>query len=85
LADAGVLPVADASVDALVLINAFLFPSEVDRVLRPGGSLLWVNSSGPQTPIHLTTDEVVDALPFAVAGFESGAGAGTWAALQRHG
>ncbi len=85
LADGGALPVADASVDALVLINAFLFPSEVDRVLRPGGALLWVNSSGPQTPIHLTTAEVVEALPFATEGRESRAGAGSWAALQRIG
>ncbi len=85
LADGGRLPVADASVDAVVLINAFLFPSEIDRVLRPRGTLLWVNSSGPQTPIHLTTDEVIEAVPFAVAGVESCAGAGTWTALQRDG
>ena len=83
LADGGTLPVAAASADSIVLINAFLFPSEIDRVLRSGGALLWVNSSGPQTPIHLTSDEVVEALPFAVEGFESRAGAGTWAALRR--
>jgi ubiquinone/menaquinone biosynthesis C-methylase UbiE len=85
LADGGWLPVADQSVDAVVLINAFLFPAEVARVLQPGGTLLWVNSSGPQTPIHLTTSEVVEALAFDVAGVESGAGAGTWAALRRLG
>jgi hypothetical protein len=45
--------------------------------------LIWVNSSGEQTPIHLTTEEVVVALPFAVSGVESRAGAGTWCVLRR--
>lgn len=83
LADGGRLPVSAGSVDAVVLINAFLFPGEVDRVLADDGVLLWVNSSGEETPIHLSTDEVESALPFAVSGHESRAGAGTWAALQR--
>ena len=61
----------------------FLFPGEIARVLRPGGILLWVNVSGPDTPIHLSTDEVVAALPFEVEGVESTAGAGTWCALRR--
>ncbi len=83
LADAASLPVADRSVDVVVAINAFLFPAEVARVLRPGGALVWVNSSGPHTPIHLSTSEVIDALPFAVSGVESTAGAGTWCVLRR--
>jgi len=83
LADASVLPVADSTVDAVVLINAFLFPAEVDRVLAPGGSVVWVNSSGGETPIHLTTAEVVAALPGAWTGVESSAGAGTWCVLRR--
>lgn len=84
-ADGGHLPVADGAVSAIVLINAFLFPSEVERVLGPSGVLLWVNSSGKDTPIHLTTDEVVSVLSFPVEGVESRAGAGTWAALRRSG
>jgi SAM-dependent methyltransferase len=83
MADGGRLPVPDGSAAAVVLINAFLFPAEVDRVLADDGVLLWVNSSGEETPIHLTTDEVESALPFAVSGYESRAGAGTWAALRR--
>lgn len=82
-ADGGSLPIADDAVDALVMINAFLFPNEAARVLSPGGVVLWVNSSGEQTPIHLTTEEVVAALPFGVDGIESRAGAGTWCALRR--
>lgn len=82
-ADASALPLRDRSVDLLVIINMFLFPAEVDRVLREGGTLVWVNVSGPDTPIHLGTDEVVSALPFEVRGVESTAGAGTWCALVR--
>lgn len=83
LADAARLPVPDDSVDAVVMINAFLFPRELQRVLRPGGALLWVNSSGERTPIHLSTDDLVGALGFPVSGVESRAGAATWCALRR--
>lgn len=82
-ADGGLLPLRDRSVDGVVLINAFAFPDEIDRVLRPGGSLIWVNSSGEETPIHLSTSDLVDSLPFEVHGVESRAGAGTWAVLTR--
>jgi ubiquinone/menaquinone biosynthesis C-methylase UbiE len=82
-ADGGCLPVRDGSVDAIVLINAFAFPDEIDRVIPPGGRVLWVNSSGAQTPIYLSTEDLVRALPFAVIGFQSRAGAGTWCAVKR--
>lgn len=85
LADGSALPIGGRSVGAVVLINCFLFPTEVDRVLAPGGTLVWVNSSGESTPIHLSTLEVVDALPFEVGGFEARAGIGTWCALRRMG
>jgi SAM-dependent methyltransferase len=82
-ADGGRLPICDHAASAIVLINAFLFPTEVNRVLAPDGVLLWVNSSGEQTPIHLTTAEIEASLPFPVDGVESRAGAGTWCALRR--
>lgn len=82
-ADGGRLPVRDGAADAVVLINAFLFPAEVARALHFGGVLLWVNSSGDQTPIYLSTADVVSALPFPVRGVESRAGAGTWCALVK--
>lgn len=82
-ADGGRLPLRDSAADAVVLINAFLFPGEVARVLRIGGVLLWVNSSGDETPIYLSTTDVRSALPFPVRGMESRAGAGTWCALAR--
>ncbi len=83
LADASRLPVADGSMDAVVMINAFLFPAEVSRVLRPGGVLLWVNSSGESTPIHLRTEEILEVLPYAASGVQSRAGVATWCALRR--
>lgn len=83
--DGACLPVRDQSSDAVISINPFLFPAEVDRVLRPGGILLWVNSSGAQTPIHLSSDEVESVVPFRAEGLESRAGQGTWCALRRSG
>lgn len=81
--DAVALPVADDSVDAVVLVNALLFPAEVDRVLRPGGVVVWVNTIGDQTPIHLPADDVAEALPGEWAGVESEASWGTWTVLHR--
>lgn len=54
-------------------------------MLRNGGAVLWVNTSGEKTPIHLATAEVASALPFQVEGVESRAGAGTWCCLTRQG
>ena len=82
-ADGAVLPLRDASASAIVLINAFLFPAEVDRVLAPEGLLVWVNSSGEQTPIYLPVDDLVARLPGAWHGSASRAGEGTWCVLQR--
>jgi SAM-dependent methyltransferase len=62
-ADASMLPFPDDAADLLVLVNMLLFPAEVDRVLRPGGGLLWINTLGHETPIHLSPEAVVDALP----------------------
>ncbi len=76
--DASRLPVPDASVDVLVLANAFLFPDEVPRVLAPSGVVVWVNSRGTGTPIHLLAAEVDAALPGRWSGVASTAGWGTW-------
>lgn len=81
--DASRLPVADGSVDALVLANAFLFPAEADRVLAPGGVVVWVNSRGTGTPIHLPAAEVDEALPGRWTGVASTAGWGTWSVHWR--
>ena len=82
-ADGSALPVGDASAAAIVLINAFLFPAEVERALAPDGSLVWVNSSGEQTPIYLSIDDLVAALPGEWTGSSSRAGEGHWCVLRR--
>lgn len=82
-ADASALPVASRSVDAVVLVNMLLFPTEVDRVLKPDGALVWVNTSGDATPIHLAADEVDAAMPGEWSGVASEAAWGTWAVLRR--
>jgi SAM-dependent methyltransferase len=82
-ADGARLPVADSSAAAVVLINAFLFPAEVVRVLDPRGTLVWVNSSGEQTPIYLSVDDLVARLPGHWTGTASRAGEGHWCVLRR--
>lgn len=81
--DGSQLPVRDSAADAVVLINAFLFPSEVARVLAPTGTILWVNSSGEDTPIYLSAEELVARLPGDWACTSSRAGVGTWSVLRR--
>jgi hypothetical protein len=83
LADGSQLPLTAGAAAAVVLVNCFLFPEEVDRVLSADGVVVWVNSSGAETPIHLPSSDVVAALPGAWTGVESTAGVGTWCVLRR--
>ena len=83
LADGSRLPLPDGRADAVVLVNCFLFPAEVARVLGPGGVVVWVNSSGAETPIHLPPEDVVEALPGRWEGVRAQAGLGIWCALRR--
>jgi ubiquinone/menaquinone biosynthesis C-methylase UbiE len=84
-ADGARLPIRDSSAAAIVLINAFLFPEEVERVLSPTGALVWINTSGEQTPIYLSVDDVVAQLPGEWTGAASQAGEGHWCVLTREG
>jgi SAM-dependent methyltransferase len=77
------LPLPDGSVDALVLMNMLLFPAEADRVLATGGAVVWVNSRGPSTPIHLPAEDVVDALPGDWTAVASTHGSATWCVAER--
>ena len=81
--DASTLPFGDDRFDAVLMVNMLLFPTEVDRVLAPGGSVVWVNTIGEQTPIHLPPADVAAALPGDWAGTTSRAGSGLWAVLRR--
>jgi len=82
-ADAAALPFAAASLRAVVLVNALLFPAEVARVLTPRGCVVWVNSLGECTPIHLPAEDVARALPGEWTGTAAEAGWGTWCVLRR--
>jgi hypothetical protein len=82
-ADATTLPFGDSSFDAVLMINMILFPDEVDRIIRPGGAVLWVNTLGDQTPIHLPAADVVKALPGEWTGRTARAGTGFWLAATR--
>ena len=79
------LPFADGALQVILAINMLLFPREVARVLAPDGCLVWVNTSGEQTPIHLPADDVVAALGDGWAGVASEAGTGTWCVARRTG
>ncbi|MCU1496150.1 MAG: hypothetical protein JWM47_103, partial [Acidimicrobiales bacterium] len=52
-------------------------------VLGADGVVVWVNSSGDQTPIYLPAEDVAAALPGGWTGVASGAGAGLWCVLRR--
>jgi SAM-dependent methyltransferase len=81
--DASALPLADASVGTLVCVNMLLFADEVRRVLAPGGALVWVNSIGERTPIHLSAAAVGAALGDGFTVTASRCGWGTWAVARR--
>ena len=81
--DASSLPFAADSFDVVLMVNMLLFPHEVDRVLAADGTVVWVNSLGDQTPIHLPPDDVAAALPGEWRGLTARAGSGFWATLTR--
>ncbi len=82
-ADSSRLPFRDDIADVVLMINMLLFPSEVDRILQPEGCVVWINTLGDQTPIHLPPDDVARALPGEWNGVWSRAGTGLWAVLRR--
>jgi len=81
--DASVLPFGDNAFDAVLMVNMLLFPREVDRVLASDGTVVWVNTIGDQTPIHLPVADVMEALPGSWDGVTAHAGTGLWATLRR--
>lgn len=86
-ADGSCLPVADSTIDVLILQNMFLFPAEFDRCLAVDGSIVWVNSRGPATPIHLPAEEILASLEAATRfnwnADTSTVGEATWAVVRR--
>jgi ubiquinone/menaquinone biosynthesis C-methylase UbiE len=82
-ADASLLPVRSGSVAAVALVNMFLFPDEVARVLKADGVVLWVSTNGDATPIYLPPADVLKALPGGWSGISAPAGWGTWLTVRR--
>lgn len=82
-ADSSQLPIGDRSVDAVLCVNMLLFPNEIDRILNHAGVLVWVNSLGDQTPIHLPPIDVLRALPGDWVGHTARAGSGFWVVASR--
>ena len=81
--DSSGLPVPDGALRVVLAINMLLFPGEMARVLAPDGVLVWVNTSGDRTPIHLAADDVVAAMGGGWTGTASEAGTGTWCVARR--
>jgi SAM-dependent methyltransferase len=81
--DSAQLPLRTGSMATVALVNMFLFPLEVDRLLAPDGVLLWVSTNGDETPIHLRAADVLDALPGTWDGVTADAGWGTWLTARR--
>ena len=87
LADGSRLPFPDGTADVIALANMFLFPAEVARLLAPAGRIVWYNGIGEHTPIHLSTEEIVQALSAtSQAAWQATASRwanATWCVLQR--
>jgi SAM-dependent methyltransferase len=83
--DASALPFRTGSAAVVALINMFLFPAEVTRVLADDGVLLWVSTNGDETPIYLPPADVLSALPASWEGITAEAGWGTWVTARRVG
>jgi ubiquinone/menaquinone biosynthesis C-methylase UbiE len=83
--DASRLPWPDESFDLVTAVNMPLFFAEIDRVLRPGGSVIVVATLGERTPF--STPERTIERKFSKLGLEraggGSAGSGTWYTATR--
>lgn len=81
--DASSLPFAADTFVGVMMVNMLLFPVEIDRILGVGGQVLWINTLGDQTPIHLPVEDVAEVLPGSWQVTTARAGTGFWAVLSR--
>jgi ubiquinone/menaquinone biosynthesis C-methylase UbiE len=61
-ADASRLPFEDDAFGLVTLANMIPFFDELDRVVAPGGSVLFSFSSGPETPIYVPPERLREEL-----------------------
>lgn len=83
VSDVRSLPLRDASVPLLVGLNAVPHIKEFNRVIAPGGQLLWCTSFGPGTPLHVEPERLRGLLGAAWVGEAGRAGHGEWMLLTR--
>jgi malonyl-CoA O-methyltransferase len=57
-ADASALPFLDGSFDLVTLANMIPFFDELERVLAPGGHVVFAWSVGPETPIYVAPERL---------------------------
>ncbi len=87
-ADGVRLPLSDDLAAAVVLADAPLFASEVVRVLRRDGAVVWSNALGRDAPQHVPIATVLASLQRvdpagAWTAVTSEAGWGLWAVFRR--
>jgi SAM-dependent methyltransferase len=63
VADAAALPYPDGEFDLVLLVNMIPFFEELARVTARDGQLLFVWTSGPETPIYVSTAILRERLP----------------------
>ena len=81
--DSSKLPFKSNCVDVCVIVNSLLFPSEVRRILKPEGVLVWVSTNGDRTPIYLSPKDVNDAIGSDFYGVTAHCGNGIWSCFSR--
>lgn len=81
--DGASLPFPTSSFDAVVIVNSLLFPAEIDRVLKVGGTCFFISTKGDGTPIYLSPYDVRSALGLNYEAFTAASGNGIWTALHK--
>jgi SAM-dependent methyltransferase len=80
-ADVQALPLGTGSVPLLVSLNGVFSASEIARVIRPGGQLLWCTSFRAGTPLYVPPDRVHQLLGAGWTAEGGEAGHGEWTLL----
>ncbi|PJE96309.1 hypothetical protein CUT44_17395 [Streptomyces carminius] len=78
VADVRALPLATARVPLVVSLNGVFNPSEIARVVEPGGQLLWCTSFRSGTPLYVLPDRMRRLLGSGWAVEGGHAGHGEW-------
>lgn len=77
-ADVRSLPLATARVPLVVSLNGVFNPSEIARVVRPGGQLLWCTSFRAGTPLYVPPERMHGLLGREWSAEGGHAGHGEW-------